>query len=207
MIIVLKNIIMTRVKLLAPFAPYLCEEIWETMGNDGFISLTNWPKIEEKKIDEEAEEAEEMIKNTLEDTLNILKVTKIKPKKIFFYTSSNWKWKAYLQLLEMKEDEMNIKFAIRKLLVNPDMKKRAKELSLYISKNIDELLYLPIQKRTIRKKINQLNELKILEENKAFFIKELESEVHIFNEDDIKLFDPKGRAKLARPYRPAIYIE
>jgi leucyl-tRNA synthetase len=36
-------------KLLAPFAPHLCEEIWEVTGGEGFISLASWPTYEESK--------------------------------------------------------------------------------------------------------------------------------------------------------------
>lgn len=36
-------------KLLCPFAPHLCEEIWEATGGEGFLSLASWPTYEESK--------------------------------------------------------------------------------------------------------------------------------------------------------------
>jgi len=39
----------TFAKLLAPFAPHIAEEIWETLGGKGFISLTPWPEYDEAK--------------------------------------------------------------------------------------------------------------------------------------------------------------
>ncbi len=43
-------------KLLCPFAPHLCEEIWEATGGEGFLSLASWPEYEESKtIDEQTE--------------------------------------------------------------------------------------------------------------------------------------------------------
>ena len=36
-------------KLLSPFAPHLSEEIWETLGNEGFCSVAAWPKYDEAK--------------------------------------------------------------------------------------------------------------------------------------------------------------
>ncbi len=39
----------TYAKLLAPFAPHISEEIWETLGGEGFISLTPWPEYDEAK--------------------------------------------------------------------------------------------------------------------------------------------------------------
>ncbi len=41
--------VMTFAKLLNPFAPHLCEEIWETLGGEGFLSLQSWPEYDEAK--------------------------------------------------------------------------------------------------------------------------------------------------------------
>ncbi|WP_373213396.1 leucine--tRNA ligase [Ruminococcus sp. 5_1_39BFAA] len=37
------------IKLLCPFAPHLCEEIWESLGGEGFLSLSQWPEYDESK--------------------------------------------------------------------------------------------------------------------------------------------------------------
>ena len=37
------------IELLCPFAPHLCEEIWEFMGGEGFLSQHPWPKYDEAK--------------------------------------------------------------------------------------------------------------------------------------------------------------
>ncbi len=48
----------TFVKLLCPFAPHLCEELWESVGGEGFCSLAAWPEYsEEKTVDSEVEVA------------------------------------------------------------------------------------------------------------------------------------------------------
>ncbi len=41
--------LMILVRLLCPFAPHLCEEIWETKGGEGFCSLAPWPAYDEAK--------------------------------------------------------------------------------------------------------------------------------------------------------------
>jgi leucyl-tRNA synthetase len=35
-------------KVLAPFAPHICEELWRRMGNESPISLASWPEYDEK---------------------------------------------------------------------------------------------------------------------------------------------------------------
>jgi leucyl-tRNA synthetase len=37
------------VRLLSPFAPHLCEEIWENMGGSGMIAVAQWPEYDEAK--------------------------------------------------------------------------------------------------------------------------------------------------------------
>ena len=37
------------VRLLCPFAPHLCEEIWQQLGGEGFCSLASWPEHDEAK--------------------------------------------------------------------------------------------------------------------------------------------------------------
>ena len=44
-----KDQLQTFIKLLCPFAPHLCEEMWEATGGEGFLSLASWPTYEEAK--------------------------------------------------------------------------------------------------------------------------------------------------------------
>ncbi len=41
----------TLVRLLSPFAPHLCEEVWESIGGEGFCSLAAWPEYDEAKTE------------------------------------------------------------------------------------------------------------------------------------------------------------
>ena len=46
------------IKLLSPFAPHLTEEIWASLGNEGFLSVAKWPEYDEAKtVDDEIEVA------------------------------------------------------------------------------------------------------------------------------------------------------
>lgn len=44
-----KEQLMTLVRLLCPFAPHLCEELWEQLGGTGLCSLAAWPEWDENK--------------------------------------------------------------------------------------------------------------------------------------------------------------
>ena len=46
---VTKDEVKTFAAMLCPFAPHLCEEIWETLGGEGFCSMAAWPTYDEAK--------------------------------------------------------------------------------------------------------------------------------------------------------------
>ena len=44
------------IRLLCPFAPHLCEEMWEQLGEEGLCSTATWPDYDESKcVDDEIE--------------------------------------------------------------------------------------------------------------------------------------------------------
>ena len=44
------------IRLLCPFAPHLCEEMWEQLGEEGLCSTAQWPDYDESKcVDDEIE--------------------------------------------------------------------------------------------------------------------------------------------------------
>ncbi len=46
----------TVLKLLCPIAPHICEEMWESVGGEGFCSMAAWPEYcEEKTVDASVE--------------------------------------------------------------------------------------------------------------------------------------------------------
>jgi leucyl-tRNA synthetase len=49
------------IKLIAPFCPHIAEEIWERLGNKGFVSSAEWPKYEEMKKSAKQEDLNEKI--------------------------------------------------------------------------------------------------------------------------------------------------
>jgi len=79
----------TILKLISPFCPHSAEELWERIGNKGFVSLEDWPKADESKINEKIEQMEKQLEKTVSDILNVLKIVKEKngkeANKIFLY--------------------------------------------------------------------------------------------------------------------------
>ncbi|UCH69755.1 MAG: hypothetical protein JSV29_05785 [Candidatus Bathyarchaeota archaeon] len=66
---------------------------------------------------------------------------------------------------------------------------------------------MPDDKKNLQLETGSVDEFKTLIEAESFFQKELDAEVHVYSEEAPQRHDPKKKAELARPYRPAIYIE
>ena len=66
-----KDELMTFVKLLCPFAPHLCEELWESLGGHGFCSLAEWPKYDEAKTVDSTVEIAIQVNGKLRGTIMI----------------------------------------------------------------------------------------------------------------------------------------
>ena len=51
-----KESLLALTRILCPFAPHICEEMWESLGGNGFCSLAKWPEYDEAlTIDNEIE--------------------------------------------------------------------------------------------------------------------------------------------------------
>jgi leucyl-tRNA synthetase len=89
----------------------------------------------------------------------------------------------------------------------PDLRANAEKVAKFTGQIEDEINRTSEQTKQRRVQTGIVDENEVLEEAKNFFQKELNAEIHVFNEEDTKRHDPKQRAQLAKPYRPAIYIE
>ena len=58
-------------KLLAPFAPHITEELWEMLEHTGSIHLEEWPTYDKKKIRDETFVIAVQINGKVRDTFEI----------------------------------------------------------------------------------------------------------------------------------------
>ena len=198
----------TRVTMLSPFAPHIAEEMWEKLGHDELVSKSKWPESPQEKIDSTAIQSEELLKSTINDITNILKVTKITPQKITIYTANSFKVRVYHSILEkITAGETNMGIVMKGLITNPDTAD-VKKIPDFVQKTIKDILSEPTEIRTMKLESKEFDE-------KSFLINELSElgnkefgvYIQVFSESDSEKYDPKGKARHARPFKPAILIE
>ncbi|MEN3036433.1 MAG: leucine--tRNA ligase [Candidatus Methanosuratincola petrocarbonis] len=203
---IIKYVLESIVKLMAPFAPHICEEIWERFGREGFVSVASYPSADQSLIFEKDEIAEDLLKSLVCDTSEIIRVTGISPARICYYTSPKWKWDVYLKALSALDSGADPKSLIRELMKDPEVRKRGGEAAKFINAISSCVITLP---KDDRKKILRnpgIDENAFIGECAGFLSEHFKCKVEVQSADS-PIYDPKGKAGQAAPLRPAIYVE
>jgi leucyl-tRNA synthetase len=130
------------------------------------------------------------------------------PKIICYYVAAAWKWKAYLATLQRSVSAKVVQGELMKeLMTDPLMKKEAKSLAKFVGQITEEVNRMSPEKRQRQLQASDIDETAILNDAEKFLRRELNAEIYIYSEDNPKRHDPKNRAQIAKPYRPAIYAE
>ncbi len=81
------------VKILSPFAPHLCEEIWSQLGNNGSIALEAWPEYNEALTKEQEITLAVQINGKLRDTISVdAEITEAAAKEAVLASQAVQKW-------------------------------------------------------------------------------------------------------------------
>ncbi|MEM1901434.1 MAG: leucine--tRNA ligase [Candidatus Nezhaarchaeales archaeon] len=197
---VLLEVVKTWVRLLAPFAPFMCEELWSMLGGEGFVCKAPWPLFDESKIDYYAEASELLIEQVMEDLREVMRVTGKIPSTAHIYVASKWKWDVYLRALEASSprEAINVAHQVARNLQVKDLK--------IVQRIAKEASSIGGEQREIKLRAGVVDEYEVLTLAKEFLERELKVKVRVWREEE-EAYDPKGRRFNAIPYKPALYLE
>ena len=204
----LRSVLDVWVRLMAPFTPHVCEEIWEEMagveakafGKDAYISRARWPEAAPEKIDAGAEMAEDLLGRTLSDVEEILRVTSRKPERITLFTTPAWKRAMLKAALEEKEaGSLDVGSIMKKAMALPEVASHKKEAPKYaqrLMKGAHALNSDPLQ----------IDEFETLSRERRYLERTFGCPVDVLSADEPGE-DPMNKSRNAEPGRPAIFIE
>ena len=205
---VLKRVFETKARLLSPIAPHVAEEVWSNVGGNLLVAAARWPEAESSITDHDSEAAESIVRQTMEDTLEILKATGITPKKIVYYSAVPWKQEIYAKALAFSTEKKNSPGSfIKELMTEDKFRVIGKSAVDFANRSLQQANQMDSGMSKSRLMAKTLNERHILEEAKKFYQREFKADVQVWQEGDQGAYDPKGKARFAEPYRPAIYVE
>ena len=203
---VLKEFIETWIKLIAPFTPFIAEELWEHLGNKGYVSLAQWPEPNNKLIDETSELIEEQVKIIIQDINTILTQYTAKISKIYVYLPSEWKYQIASIIGKQLSTGSDPRSLIKDLMKEPTYKAMSKTLVSFINKFIETYWTLSeLHKKMIDK--SKVIDKEALESMKKLIKGEFNADLIIDSEDNPNIYDPTKKSARALPFKPAIYVE
>jgi leucyl-tRNA synthetase len=96
---------------------------------------------------------------------------------------------------------------MKELAADEDLKKKIKAVADFASKMVKEVSMVPEKRRENVLKIKTLDEREVIEDAKSFLAQVFKAKIMVYSEEDEERYDPKNKAAVSAPYRPAIYIE
>ncbi|HVQ01755.1 MAG TPA: leucine--tRNA ligase [Candidatus Thermoplasmatota archaeon] len=202
----LGQVIRIWIKLMTPVTPHLAEELWERQKGDGFVSSVSFPSSHQEEISEADEVGEYLLERVADDIAEILKVTKITPKKICIYTSPAWKQALLRKAMALSQTHtFDVGRFIKETMADPGMKPLGQQVASYVSKIAGDIKMLSeADQQRFRVPVDEKQYL----ESATGYLKEVFScDIAVYSADDQNVYDPAKKIKAAAPLRPAIYIE
>ncbi len=182
--------------LIAPFAPHVAEEMWERLGEKGFISVHKWPVYDESRIDEEAEVAEEMSKELIRDIRKVLQLIKVeRPKEIMLIVSSVWKYK-FFEFFK-KEKTKDMRTIMNVVLKEENLRQHGKDIAKLVPALLKDPSKMPV------KVLDQDKEYQSITEVVGKIKREFDCKVKVERAED----SHEKKALSAMPGKPALIIK
>ena len=192
-IYVLSTVVESWIRLLAPFTPHTCEELWSNYGGEGFVSVAEWPEADESLISLEIEKSEELVQNLIKDINQIKNMVGEDAEKVHIYLAPDWKWDLYKIANEVGKPDIG---QIMGRAIGANIYDDKKEIAAVAKKVGREM--------TKTKYVGKINEAQIIDDALEYISNEVSSEVIVHTDDS---YDPQNKARNAMPYKPAILIE
>jgi len=193
------------IPLMAPVTPHIAEETWESIGKERFVSTVQLGQgtLTEAVLAEEAKER--LLEDLIADVAEILKVTKIKPKRIILMTAPRWKQEMVTEALAHPKEKPEVSSLIKSGIAKVRTADARKEVPQFAKELVADVARASSEDRGLMSVA--FDELSVLRRAKSFLETEFGCRVEIFSADDPARTDPKGKAKHAKPRRPAVYLE
>ena len=178
------------IKLLTPVAPHISEELWEALGEDGFILNAAWPETDADR--ETVEKRQRLVENTREDVRQIIDVAGIDdPERIDIAVTPAWKHDALN--IAIDSDAPNV---IGELMQRDEIKRHGQDAASY-GQDLQE------NREALQRTLDPETELSSLRAAAWLIEREFDAEVRVLAAEDAD----ESVASKAEPSRPAINIE
>ena len=195
----LEHVLETRLRLLAPFTPYLANDLHERLTGVP-VEEEGWPAVEPDYEDPAVEVRESLVEDLTDDINDIVDVTGTDPEVVRVYTAADWKRDVFEQVVRTGPD---VGAVMSEVMSDPDLRERGDEVNQLVQELVD--LVRGRDERTLEI-LREADEREVYADAVAFYEREFDADVRVYAEDAADE-DPGGKAGDAVPFRPAVHIE
>jgi leucyl-tRNA synthetase len=193
-----REVLRTRLGLLAPFVPFMANELHERLTGE---PATEWPQVDESLESAAAEARETLIRNLTDDVNDIVDVVGSDPETIRVYAAADWKRDVLEQVVQTGPD---VGAVMGEVMSDPDLREKGNAVNQLVQELVE--VVRERDSETLAD-LRALDELEVYGDAAAFLEGEFGAEVEVYAEDDPDAVDPDGKASNAQPLRPAIHLE
>ncbi|WP_254521535.1 leucine--tRNA ligase [Natrinema caseinilyticum] len=178
------------VRLLAPVAPHLAEELYDELGRDGFVAEADWPTAEVDR--DRVAKRRRLVQNTREDIRDIVEVAGIEdPDAIDVVVAPDWKYDALEIAIESDADNL-----IGELMGESHIREHGDDAASYGQD-------LQAEREALTMTLESDDEYATLESAAWLIEREFDAPVHVVSADEAS----DDLLTNAEPGRPAIEID
>ena len=194
----LREVLSTRLRLLAPFVPFMANELHEALTGEP-AEAADWPAVDESLESTRTEVEEQLVERLTDDVNDIVDVTDTDPETLRVYVAADWKRTVFDQVVETGPD---VGAVMGSVMEDPDLRERGDAVNDLVQ---DLVSVVRERDEATLAAMQELDELAVYEAAADFLAREFDADVEVGVEGEAP--DPAGKADAAEPFRPAIHLE
>ncbi|MFB6146413.1 MAG: leucine--tRNA ligase [Halobacteriaceae archaeon] len=191
-----REVLHTRLRLLAPFVPFMANELHEQLTGEPAEDAT-WPEPDPDMEHPRIELTEDLVADLHEDILEVIDVTGTDPDEIRVYTPAPWKQRVFEVVAETGPD---VGAAMSEAMDDEALRDRGDAVNELVTDLVDDVRERDADALEI---LLDVDETAVYEGAASFLEREFDAAVEVIPEADAD----DDRAAEAVPLRPAIYLD
>jgi leucyl-tRNA synthetase len=214
----LREVLKTRLRLLAPFVPFMADELHEQLTGDS-IDEAAWPEPDPEFESTRTEVEETLVEDLTEDVRDIVDVTDTDPDTVRVYVAADWKRTVLEEVVESavprtadnssgdepRETGPDVGAVMGKVMQYEELREKGDEVNDLVQELVEFVRERPDDDVEVLTEVDD-REQSVYEDARQFFEREFDAEVEVYREGE-EAYDPADKAKNAMPFRPAIHLE
>ncbi|RBI63047.1 leucine--tRNA ligase [halophilic archaeon] len=195
----LREVLSARLRLLAPFVPFLATELHERLTGDP-IAEAEWPEPDPEFESARTELEERLVEHLTDDVRDIVDVTDTDPDTVRVYVAADWKRTVLSEVVETGPD---VGAVMGSVMQKEELREKGDAVNDLVQDLVEDVRERPDAEVEV---LTEVDEVAVYENARDFLEREFDADVAVYREgEDVP--DPADKARHAVPMRPAVHLE